>query len=417
MSDRRRGRPLTPLNPSASHAARLGAELRSCRLARDLTLQALGDLIGYTPQHISEVERAKATASQPFITACERALEADGALLALLPAVQRERAMKCDERSVARRYPALTHSEVGDEDVEPTNRRGLLGAGAGAALGAAGVVAVPAAAREIDPELPAHYAQLLSLLGRHDAAFGPHEVLAVVQRELSIIIANREVARGELRVKLLRIEARWTQFLSWLTSDAGEGGRRGALANRALGLAREGSDPDMAAYVLMRLSHWSNDARRATDLAQAGRRIATTDGVRALCAVKEARGHALGGDATACERALDAAVSCDAATNVDYGGLKVSPGYMRAEEARCWLQLDPRRAIRLYEDALRRWPRDRPRGRSIQRARLALACAGAGEHDRAQAEGRAAMTAARSTRSSIAARELQRLGQTLSTEA
>jgi transcriptional regulator with XRE-family HTH domain len=415
MPHRRLGRPLKPLDPSASHVARLGAELRSYRLARNLTLQALGDLIGYSPQHISEVELAKTYASRPFISACDVALLADGALLALLRAAAYERARQSDERSVARRYAALTHSEVGDEDVD-TNRRGLLGAGAAAALGAAGVAAAPAAAREIDPELPAHYAQLLSVLGRHDAAFGPHEVLATVRRELSIIAANREVARGELRGKLLRIESRWTQFASWLSSDAGEGGRRGALANRALRLAREGADADMVAYVLMRLSHWSDDPRGATDLAKSGRRIAATDGVRALCAVKEARGHALGGNATACERALDAAVSCEAVTDVDYGGLKVSPGYMRAEEARCWLQLDPRRAIGLYEEALRQWPRDRPRGRSIQRARLALACAGAGEHDRAQAEGRTALAAARTTRSSIATRELRRLGQTLSTE-
>jgi hypothetical protein len=46
-------------------------------------------------------------------------------------------------------------------------------------------------------------------------------------------------------------------------------------------------------------------------------------------------------------------------------------------------------------------------------ARLALACAGAGEHDRATAEGRKALAIARKTKSSLAARELKRLGQTL----
>jgi hypothetical protein len=50
----------------------------------------------------------------------------------------------------------------------------------------------------------------------------------------------------------------------------------------------------------------------------------------------------------------------------------------------------------------------------LHQARLGLACAAAGELDRAEAEGRKALAMQRATKSGIAARELRRLGQTLS---
>lgn len=67
----------------------------------------------------------------------------------------------------------------------------------------------------------------------------------------------------------------------------------------------------------------------------------------------------------------------------------------------------------MYEDALREWPRNRTRDGGLHQARLALACAAAGEHDRATAEGRKALAIARTTKSSVAARELRRLGAAL----
>src|SRR3954453_9055926 len=81
MKQPRRGRPPKTLDPSASNAAHLGAEIRSRRLDRGLTLEGLAELIGFTPQHISEVERAKASVSSAFLAACDHALEAQGTLL------------------------------------------------------------------------------------------------------------------------------------------------------------------------------------------------------------------------------------------------------------------------------------------------------------------------------------------------
>jgi transcriptional regulator with XRE-family HTH domain len=428
MAQPRRGRPPNPVDPNASHAARLGAELRARRTAKGLTLQALGDLAGgYAPQYVSEVERAKTAATPAFIAAVDHALNARGELEALLPAAMREHEEQHRERAERRRtariQPALrceADSDAG-EDVEPTNRRGLIGAGAAAAIGLS-AAAAPAAAREIDPELPDHSARLLNLLGRHDAMFGPRDVLEFVEHELGRIAEHREVARGELRAKLMRVEARWAGLAAWLSEDAGQTRSRDAYTDRTLRLASEAGYGDMVAYLRTlqgRFALQERDAKRAIAFAEAGLHVpGTSQQTRALCARQAALGHALGRDATACERRLqEAHALLDADSSPPpWASAAVTRRHVRAAEAQCWLWLQPRKAIPLYENVLSAWPRNRIRDGGLHQARLALACAAAGERDRAEAEGRKALAIARATNSASAKRELRRLGRALDAE-
>jgi hypothetical protein len=131
------------------------------------------------------------------------------------------------------------HSEV-DDSVDPTDRHGLVDAG-----GATGVA--PTAGRPIDPALPGHLTSLLAILGAHDAVYGPREVLGSVRRELHVIAGDREVACGDLRTDLMRVEARWTIYAAWLCEDTGDRRGRAALLERALRLAREADHPDLMA--------------------------------------------------------------------------------------------------------------------------------------------------------------------------
>jgi transcriptional regulator with XRE-family HTH domain len=411
-----RGRPPKPLDADSSSAAYLGAELRSRRQARGWTLKQLAEQIGYSMQHVSEVERSRSAPSGPFVAACDRALGARGRLLDLLPAVVNERIAQRQERETARRAAVRCDASeaVGDEDVEPTNRRGLLGAGAAAALAAAGVAAAPAAAREVDPELPAHWTRLLDVLSRHDDAFGPHDVLAVVRHQLTLIAAHRQVARDALRTQLLRVESRWAEFAAFLSNDVGQTRRRDVYTDRALQLAREADDRDGTALALMRQGQWAVqelDAQRAVAFTQAALQVPGTSAqVRARCALRAANSHALAGDEPACQRRLDDAYELAEPSGTPGAVTRVA---VRATEARSWLWMQPRRAIGLYEDALREWPRGQVRDGGVQQARLALACAAAGERGRAEAEGRKALAIARTTRSSVAARELKQLGEAL----
>jgi transcriptional regulator with XRE-family HTH domain len=306
------------------------------------------------------------------------------------------------------------------EDVEPLSRRSLFGAGVGAALGLNATTA-PAAAREIDPELVSHWMKLLRVLGRHDAMFGSHEVLATVRRELGLIADHRQSARGGLRTQLLHVESRWAEFAAWLSDDAGDSRMYDYWTARALRLAQESGYQDMVAWVLMSESREAaaqDDPRRAVALADAALRTpGASEQSRALSMIRVAHAHAVSDDAASFERAFAAAQrlldALPQSPREDLGADYVTPAYVAADEARCWLWLRPRKAIAMTEEALRLWPRERARGRGLHQARLALACAAADEPDRAAVEGLKALDIVHATRSALTMRELRRLDHQL----
>ena len=317
-----------------------------------------------------------------------------------------------------------THSEVAgdDEDVEPTDRRGLFNAAGVAALGAAGVttVAAPAQAHQIDPELPAHWDNLLRLLGRLDMLRGPQDVLDAVRRETALIAGYRQVARGKLRVALMRVEARWSDLAAWLCEDTGRTHDRDAWTQRARQLAQEAADLELVAFSRARQAEWAAMARdpRAAGLADAALSVRGVSAqTRAWCARQAALGHAYAGDAAACERRLHDAYGflerADSPVPPWAHEFRVTRSGTRATEACCWLAMAPDKAIGLYDEALRDWPCDEVRDRGLHRSRLALACAQAGELDRAKAEGAQAFVIAKQTGSVAATRELRRLGALL----
>jgi transcriptional regulator with XRE-family HTH domain len=417
----KRGRPPSPLDPAASTAAWLGAELRAARQKGGLTLHDLAALVGYSPQHISEVERAKTTVAQEFIEACDRALVTGGRLMVLFPAALAERERQRLERAEARRAHKATslrcRPREGEDEVKPVKRRDLLSTAATAAVVG---LSAPAQARDVDPALVEHWGQLLNVLDSHDAMFGPRDVLNNAQRELGLIAEHRRVARGNLQASLQRVEARWAEFASWLARDVGSEGRRDRWAAHALRLARDSEYPDMTACVRLRQSQWAVaelDAHNAIRYAQAARQTpAISTEMQALSALRAAQAHALGGDADACQRGLaDArqAIERIAPTEPMVARHELTIGYVAAAEARCWLWLDPGKAIALYEEALRAWPAHRTRSRAVHQARLARGCAANGELDRAAAEGHRALVVAQATRSVLVRNELAALDAAL----
>jgi transcriptional regulator with XRE-family HTH domain len=309
--------------------------------------------------------------------------------------------------------------EVG-EDVDPLSRRSLLGAGVGAALGLDATTA-PAAAREIDPDLALHWMALLRLLDHHDAMCGPHEVLDNVCHEINLIAGHRKVARGDLRMQLLCVEARWSHFASWLSYDTGDAPHRDYWSERALRLAQEADQPDVVAWVLMRRSRWAvgqRDAQRAIAFAEAAYRVgASSDHIRALCALRLAQGQAVAHETNACERSLAAAHDLlDRASRTDVPDLcrvEVTSAWVMGDDARCWLRLQPRRAIPMFEEVLRVLPPERARKRGVHQAHLAMACAAAGEPERAGAEGMRALNVAQTIQSDVIVRRLERLDRQL----
>jgi transcriptional regulator with XRE-family HTH domain len=402
MTQSRRGRPPKALNPEASHAARLGAEIRTCRVMQGLTLRALATLIGFSPQHLSEVELARSPASESFVAACDQALDARGTLIGLLPAVMDERALQRRDRAT-------------------TRRRALA-----AAMRPTGSPASQlATSATVDPDLVAHWMELKGVLTDQDQMFGPRRVLAITLRGLAIIGRHRRASRGHLRTELMRVESRWQMLAAWLYDDAGDA-KAAASSERARALAIEAHDQLMIAYVLVRQSERASRAgksQEAVALAQAAQRQrGVTSHVRALSALYEALGHARGGEKAACQNDLGRAHElvdrqCDGLADHGFEGLGrhyATRTTVLAGEARCWLWLgEPRRAVDAAEGALTRWPAIRRRGRGLQRAGLAVACAAAGEPDRAAREGLHALAIAHATGSNRAMQELRRLDRHL----
>jgi transcriptional regulator with XRE-family HTH domain len=304
---RRRGRPPKPLDADGSSAARLGIELRRRRERRGLTQGALAALIGFSPQHLSDVERGAGSVSEPFVQACDDALGADGLLVKLLPPVVYERAR-------ARWSNRAERQSVATEALDPGPRSLALESGATDPADPTRVVC------PTDPEV---IAEMISALRRVDNRYGGGYARGVALRYLNgeVRPVLRAVqAQGSTPRRLMQVTSELTQLAGWISHDVGENSLARWYFGEALRLARAAEDPAFTSEVLAGMSHQAGylcDGPTAVDAAQAARRHATRSGVPVLvseAAAMEAHGHALRRDTRACllamrsaERTLEAA--------------------------------------------------------------------------------------------------------------
>lgn len=301
---RRRGRPPKPLDADGSRAARLGVELRRCRERRGLTQSALAALIGFSPQHLSDVERGAGSVSEQFVQACDDALGADGLLVKLLAPVVYERARaRWADRAERHSGVSAHHPQSSASDSGTTARADPL--------------------RVVSPADPEVIAEMTSALRRVDNRYGGGYARAValgyLNGEVRAVLRTAR-SQGSMPRRLLQAAAELTQLAGWISHDVGENSLARWYFGESLKLARAAADDAFASEVLAGLSHqaaYLHDGRTAVDAAQAAHRHATRSDVPALlseAAAMEAHGHALLGDARGClvamrsaERALDGA--------------------------------------------------------------------------------------------------------------
>lgn len=244
MKPPRRGRPPNALHPDDSSAARLGFMIRSRRDALGMTLESLARLIGFSPQHISEVERARAPASRPFVAACDRALAAHGELLDLHRAVVYEQAAERHDRSTARRRGSASPSSetTAGADDERAWRASARTADDLAVLVDSYRRAYAGTATVTDL-LPgaSGLMHVLIDLGRRDQWPGSHARLASLVGQSAVLVG-----------------------LLHLMGPRNLGPAR-AHYNLALRSAREAQDLDLTSYVLGSLAFHAVMAQRPTD--------------------------------------------------------------------------------------------------------------------------------------------------------
>jgi len=279
---------------------------------------------------------------------------------------------------------------------------------------------MPGAPVDGDPQLVLHWTGMLRVLAASHNLFGPRQIHDAVCRESAVIRRYRHEAVGAVKTGLLAVEARWAEFASWTADNLGDRQAAAFWLDRALALARRAGDRPMAAYALMRQAQQAADrldGGHAVALAgTASATAALTDRDRALCAIRQAQGHALGRDRAACAAAIKTAYRLVA--RADNKGVDADPDtigrhctrpYVQAHEAYCELRLGrPHDTIRILEESLRMWPADYRQDEGLARAWLALAYATANRPAEAGVEGSRALALTATTWS---ARTLHTLGQ------
>lgn len=295
------------------------------------------------------------------------------------------------------------------------SRRALLEAMSGSlAAPVVDGVAIPAASDTAVPaDIVHHFAALRSVLVESDNRLGAAVVLPTVRQQLHQITEYRRAARGALRDDLLRTEARWAEFAGWLSDDLGDRAAGEWWLAQALTMTQEVNDRDFTTYVFARMAQRASEATdldRVPGLADAARRSGGNHKqVRAFAALQRAHGHAITGEATDFQRAVDDAhhLVADAAPTGGELGSFCTTAYVWAQEGDGWLRLGrPAIAVQRFDQALAAWPQSHHRDRGLYLARTAAAHAAAGEREHAAAIAARALRLANLTQSARTRREV-----------
>ncbi|MEV7213086.1 helix-turn-helix domain-containing protein [Kitasatospora cineracea] len=413
---------------------RFGAELRRLREGNGLSLDGLARQLSYSKGYLSKVESGRRKPSQELARRCDALLGAEGRLQQLAarpepaarPAAHRTGPgagpRPRDTADPDPGYPGHGHPGAGLAEYRP-GRPGREGLPA-ALLPAPDLLAAvpPRRPTALDPGVPALLREQLvqyRALGQH---LDPALLVPAlqVQSETAVRIALR--CDGRARAELLLIAAHFIEFGGWMAQEAGD--RHTALAHteRAAELARAGGNRHLAGYALVRralITFYAGDAAATVALATAAQDRRLPPRIRGLAALREAQGHALGGDRNRCLRGLERAeVLLDtAAADRDEGPVIGSANIADpAAMTTGWCLFDlghARRAAEVLDRECARIPLLATRARIRYGLRRALAHAGAGEAEHACAVAAEQLGALADVPSATVATDLRRLDREL----
>ncbi|OLL76243.1 regulatory protein [Pseudonocardia sp. Ae168_Ps1] len=195
-----------------------------------------------------------------------------------------------------------------------------------------------------------------------DGTFGGAHARAALVQYLRTDLPRllRADARSAVRDSLWSAAGELTQLAAWMSYDAGLHGLAQRYFIQALGLADAGRDGLLAASILDAMSHQANFLGRYREAANMARAAQLGTGSRAdpvLTAhfhLMEARALARTGDATACDRAMDATIEHFGRRSLGEGPEWISyfdESELAAELGHCHRDLD--RPVHAIEQASR----------------------------------------------------------------
>ncbi|MFG2881005.1 helix-turn-helix domain-containing protein [Streptomyces sp. NPDC048297] len=431
-----------------------GAELRRLRIAAGLTLTQLASVVHYSKGQLSKIETGRKRPTVELARLCDVALDARGALTRLVPApspTPRPRgttptphgtAPTPDDPAPTALLPVLpagidaTGEATGETPEAPgapmdpshpgaPSRRQVIAAGAASVLAAKVAELRPggAGADALAGETLVGSSRVLLDQYRRIAQLSPPEVLVPVLAEQTRALRSMAVRSGARTGRdLLALAARFAEFTGWLAQESGD--ETGALrwTRHAVDLADASGDHDLASYALVRralVTYYRGDAADTVALAEGAGSGRLPPRIRGLAAQREAQGHALAGDHTACLSALDRARVLLAEDSSAASGSPVLGTTHLGDPASMitgWCLVDlgrPRAAAEILDRECARLPAQAWRTQVRYGVRRALAHAVAGEIDHACELTGQLLPSAAHVASATVATDLRRLARTL----
>ncbi|MFJ8002378.1 helix-turn-helix domain-containing protein [Streptomyces sp. NPDC096310] len=387
-----------------------GSQLRQARLAAGMTLAELAAFVHFSKGQLSKVETGRKRPGSELARLCDAALDQRGALIALIP--ESRRGGKSSDDGHAPSSPWA-----------PPGRRQMLSAGAGSVLGVAAPPARLPAAPLAEGSLLDVSTALFDQFRRLGQTAPPGAVLPALTEQTRTLRALAARSGARTGRGLLTLCARYAEFAGWMAQEAGADGTALRWTEHAVELAAESDDTSLASYALVRrglVAYYRGDAADTIDLARGALSDRLPYRIRGLAAQREAQGHALAGDRTACLRALDHArgLLAKAETEQDTTAPVIGTTHLSDPVAMItgWCLLDlghPRHAAQVLDEEIQRIPAKAMRTRARYGARRALAHALAGEVDHACAISHELLSTAHTVASATIAQDLRSLSRTL----
>jgi transcriptional regulator with XRE-family HTH domain len=366
-----------------------GAELRHLRMKAGMSLEALAKTVHYSKGYLSRIETGQKPPNPDLARLCDVALGAGGALARLVTPRGRQK-QRADTPSEGPPQPAwivgawhLSHDPMALEAFE-----GLF----------------------------VHFRKVGSTVSSR-------LVEGTVIRQARVLMAACLHASGEHRGRLLALAARYAEFAGWMLQESGAEEQSLRWTDAAVHLAEANGDRVMRLHAMVRralVALHRNDSREVIKLAAtASNSPAAPDWLRGLALQREAQGHALAGDYTSAQRALDRAAGLPAAyDNVGAAALRLGPTTVPDQHAMttgwCLSELGHAgRAAEILDREVARIPVTARRSRARYGIRRALAHALSGEIDHACAIATDVLPDALAIRSATVEVDVTRLSRTV----
>src|SRR5262249_27601166 len=173
---------------------------------------------------------------------------------------------------------------------------------------------------QLPPQQPRRNAALQPALDGFRSLFDEARRLGQVASPgvvLPMLIAQTQAVRGMAaaaagspeQVALLQLAARYAEFVGWMAQEAGDDRVALGWTRTAVEIAGAAGDRELSAHAWVRqalITLYREDAAQTVELARRAQvEPRVSPRIRGLAALREAQGHALGGDYDGCLRALD----------------------------------------------------------------------------------------------------------------